>query len=68
MDTIIVAILQGPHGLSVWEFAALGGAILGFIVLPIVIIGFIIYRVVVGHAREREVLTSVVGNRSNKNS
>ena len=48
-------ILLHPGDLSGWDWVALLGMFLIFIVLPICLAGFAIYRIVAPHARDTEV-------------
>jgi uncharacterized membrane protein len=52
MQTYVIAVLLHPGDLSDWQLAGIIGVFFGLCVLPIVIIGFVIYRVVVGHSRD----------------
>ena len=63
----IVALLH-PGDLSRWELAGILGVFIAVCVLPIVIIGFIIYRVVVRHTRDSGSVTLSLNERSRTDS
>ena len=53
MHTAMIATLLHPADLSLGEWAGLLGMFLGFIVLPIAIIGFVVFKVVSRHSAGR---------------
>jgi len=50
MHAEVIAIFFHPGDLSLEEWASLVGMFIGFIILPIVIIGFVIVKVVKRHS------------------
>jgi hypothetical protein len=62
MDTLVNIALLPPGDLSGWELAALAGTLIAFGVLPIVVIGFNIYRVVTRHSRQKAAVVSLLNH------
>jgi hypothetical protein len=63
MEMHVIAALLHPGDLSAWELAAIIGVFLALCVLPLVVIGFIIYRVVAGHSQDSESVTVSLNER-----
>ena len=57
METHAIIVIFHPGDLSTWELFGIIGVAFALLVLPIVIIGFIIYRVVIGHSRDNDTVT-----------
>lgn len=68
MGTKIFATLLHPGDLSAWEMAGLVGVLIGFFVLPIVIIAFIIFRVIVRRSRKIDSITLSLEDRRGNDS
>ena len=50
----MIVFIFHPGDLSVWQLAGIVGVFLGLTVLPISIIGFVIYKVIQGHSSKEE--------------
>jgi len=50
----MIVFVFHPGDLSVWQLAGIVGVFLGLTVLPISIIGFVIFKVIQGHSSTRE--------------
>ncbi|HET6889583.1 MAG TPA: hypothetical protein VFH31_00660 [Pyrinomonadaceae bacterium] len=68
MDTHVIVALFHPGDLSAWELAGIVGVFFAICVLPIVIIGFVIYRVVVGRSRDSGSITLSINESDPKDS
>lgn len=66
MDTLVISALLPPGELSGWDFASIIGVYIAFCVLPIVIIAFIIYWVVVEYSRASDGVTLRLDDRRQK--
>jgi len=63
MNAHLIVALFHPGDLSRWELAGIIGVFFALCVLPIVIIAFIIYRVVVGHSQDSGSVTLSLNER-----
>jgi hypothetical protein len=57
MDVLAMTVIFHPGDLSTWELLGIIGVAFALLVLPIAIIGFIIYRVVAGHSHDSDTVT-----------
>ena len=57
MDTHAITLIFHPGDLSTWELLGVIGVAFALVVLPIVIIGYIIYRVVAGRSHDNDAIT-----------
>ena len=57
MYSYAITLIFHPGDLSTWELLGIIGVVFALLVLPIVIIGFIIYRVVAGHSHDNDTVT-----------
>jgi hypothetical protein len=52
LQTYVIAVLLHPGDLSYWQLAGIIGVFFALCMLPIIIVGFVIYRVIVGHSQD----------------
>ena len=57
MDSHTIIATLHPGDLSAWQLLGIIGVAFALLVLPLVVIGFIIYRVVAGYSHDRDKVT-----------
>ena len=68
MDVHFISALLHPGDLSRWELAGIIGVFFALCILPLVVIGFIVYRMVVGHSQAGSSVTLSLNERRSTDS